>query len=72
MAGSMTKAASRRLLRLTEMATTIFADAAFARKWLSLPNPALNRRIPSELAATDEGAREVQLILKRIAHGVYS
>lgn|SRR5262249_41718491 len=61
-----------RLLRLTELATKIFTDAAFARKWLSLPNPALNQRIPSELAATDAGACEVEVILNRIAYGVYS
>jgi putative toxin-antitoxin system antitoxin component (TIGR02293 family) len=61
-----------RLLRLTELATKIFRDAEFARKFLSLPNPALNNRIPFELAETDAGAREAEAILLRIAHGVYS
>jgi putative toxin-antitoxin system antitoxin component (TIGR02293 family) len=61
-----------RLLRLTEMATEVFGDAAFAREWLSLPNPALKQRIPVELAETDAGVREVEVILTRIAHGVYS
>ena len=60
-----------RLLRLTELATKIFRDAEFARKFLSLPNPALNNRIPFELAETDAGAREAEAILLRIAHGVY-
>jgi putative toxin-antitoxin system antitoxin component (TIGR02293 family) len=61
-----------RLLRLTELATKVFGDAAFARDWLSLPNPALKQRIPVELAETDAGAREVETILTRIAYGMYS
>ena len=61
-----------RLLRISEAANRTFGDAAFARKFLSLPNPALGDRIPNELAETDAGAREVEVILGRIAHGVYS
>jgi putative toxin-antitoxin system antitoxin component (TIGR02293 family) len=61
-----------RLLRVTREANRTFGDKEFARKWLSLPNPALNDRIPFELAETDAGAREVEVILGRIAHGVYS
>jgi len=61
-----------RLLRINEAANRTFGDAAFARKFLSLPNPALGDRIPNELAETDAGAREVEVILGRIAHGVYS
>jgi putative toxin-antitoxin system antitoxin component (TIGR02293 family) len=61
-----------RLLRINEAANRTFGDAAFARKFLSLPNPALGDRVPNELAETDAGAREVEVILGRIAHGVYS
>ena len=61
-----------RLLRVTETANRTFGDVAFARKFLSLPNPALGDRIPNELVETDAGAREVEVILGRIAHGVYS
>lgn len=61
-----------RLLRINEAANRTFGDAVFARKFLSLPNPALGDRIPNELAETDAGAREVEVILGRIAHGVYS
>jgi putative toxin-antitoxin system antitoxin component (TIGR02293 family) len=61
-----------RLLRLNREAVSLFRDAEFARKWLSLPNPALGYRIPNDLAETDAGAREVETILLRIAHGVYS
>jgi putative toxin-antitoxin system antitoxin component (TIGR02293 family) len=61
-----------RLLRVTETAEKTFGDPEFARRWLSLPNPALKDRVPIELAETDAGAREVEVILTRIAHGVYS
>jgi putative toxin-antitoxin system antitoxin component (TIGR02293 family) len=61
-----------RLLRLNREAVRLFGDAEFAKKWLSLPNPALGYRVPNDLAETDAGAREVETILLRIAHGVYS
>jgi putative toxin-antitoxin system antitoxin component (TIGR02293 family) len=61
-----------RLLRISETAGKTFGDAEFAHKWLNLPNPELKNRIPIELAETDAGAREVEIILTRIAHGVYS
>jgi putative toxin-antitoxin system antitoxin component (TIGR02293 family) len=61
-----------RLLRITQMAEKIFSDAAFARQWLSLPNPALKNRIPIEMAETDAGAREAEAILLRIAYGDYT
>ena len=61
-----------RLLRINEAASKSFGDAEFARKWLNLPNPALKDRIPIEMAETDAGAREVETILSRIAHGDYT
>jgi putative toxin-antitoxin system antitoxin component (TIGR02293 family) len=60
-----------RLLRVIENAETTLGDAEFARKWLSLPNPALKNRTPIELAETDAGAREVEDALSRLAHGDY-
>jgi putative toxin-antitoxin system antitoxin component (TIGR02293 family) len=60
-----------RLLRITEAARKTFGDAEFAKKFLSLPNPALNNRIPFELAETDAGARDVEAILSHIAYGDY-
>ncbi len=60
-----------RLLRITRAATEAFGDAAFARRFLAAPNPALDDRVPFELVETDAGAREVEAILMRIAHGVY-
>jgi putative toxin-antitoxin system antitoxin component (TIGR02293 family) len=60
-----------RLLRVTEAANKTFGDAEFARKYLTLPNPALKDRIPIEMAETDAGAREVEDALSRFAHGDY-
>ena len=57
---------------VTREANHMFGDAAFTELWLRLPNPALNNRIPRELAKTEAGAREVWTILVRIADGVYS
>jgi putative toxin-antitoxin system antitoxin component (TIGR02293 family) len=67
MAGS-----SHNQARVAEAAEKTFGNSEFARKWLTLPNPALKSRTPIELADTDAGAREVEIILTRIAHGVYS
>ncbi len=61
-----------RLIRVTEEAEKTFGAADFAHKWLNYPNPALQDRIPIEMAETDAGAREVETILTRIAYGVYS
>jgi putative toxin-antitoxin system antitoxin component (TIGR02293 family) len=60
-----------RLLRVTELAERAFGDADFARRYLSLPNPALGNRIPFDLAVTDSGAREVEAAISRFAHGDY-
>jgi putative toxin-antitoxin system antitoxin component (TIGR02293 family) len=61
-----------RLLRVTVEANRTFRDAEFAQRWLNLPNPALNGEVPIEMAGTDAGAREVEMILTRIAHGIPS
>jgi putative toxin-antitoxin system antitoxin component (TIGR02293 family) len=61
-----------RLLRVTKAAHKTFDKDDFARQWLRLPNPALNNRVPIELAETDAGAREVEDVIGRIAYGLYS
>ena len=60
-----------RFLRVTDAANKAFGGEDFARKWLNLSNPALSGRIPIELAETDAGAREVEDVLGRFAHGVH-
>ena len=43
-----------------------------ASTWLRRPNRALNNERPLRLLDTDVGARQVEDILGRIAHGVVS
>ncbi len=45
---------------------------ALAQEWLRSPNPALGNEVPLIRAATEEGAREVEAILIRLEHGVFS
>lgn len=62
-----------RLMRVHAHAMRLYDDRAeLAQKWLHSPIPALGDAIPMELARTDLGAREVEAILTRIEHGVFS
>jgi uncharacterized protein (DUF2384 family) len=45
---------------------------ALAREWLCSPNPALCNDVPLIRAATEQGAQDVEAILTRIEHGVFS
>ena len=47
-------------------------DARAAEKWLSFPKRALGGAVPAELANTEEGAREVEALIDRIEHVVFS
>ncbi|HLC22074.1 MAG TPA: antitoxin Xre/MbcA/ParS toxin-binding domain-containing protein [Candidatus Methylomirabilis sp.] len=67
---------SDRLLR----ATRVFAKALAlfegnreaAKQWLTTPKVALRGRTPFDLARTDVGAREVETLVDRVEHGVFS
>jgi putative toxin-antitoxin system antitoxin component (TIGR02293 family) len=61
-----------RLAALLERAAQVFADEADAADWLRSPNLALGGTTPLALADTELGAREVDDLLGRIEHGVYS
>ncbi len=61
-----------RLARLYELATDVFGGADEARAWLKAPNVALAGRTPLDYADTEPGAREVEDVLGRLAHGVFS
>lgn len=62
-----------RLLRVRAHAMRLYDDRAeLAHEWLHSPNPALSNAVPMELARTDLGAREVETILGRMEHGVFS
>ena len=43
-----------------------------ARQWLTSPQYGLGGAVPLEYAETEVGAREVEDLLGRIEHGVYS
>lgn len=60
-----------RVARLYEMATDVLGDAEEAGRWMKTTRPAFGNRTPLERADTELGAREVEDLLGRIAHGVF-
>jgi putative toxin-antitoxin system antitoxin component (TIGR02293 family) len=66
---------SERLFRLGPIATLardVPGSAEKATRWLHTPNRALGHRVPLRQLDTDLGARQVEDVLLRIAHGVHS
>ena len=67
---------SDRLLQastLFEMAVRLFGgDIPAAVEWLQAPQRALGGEIPLEFASTAVGAREVEHLILRLEHGVFS
>jgi len=62
-----------RASRLLAKAIELFqGDAGSAREWLSSPQLALGGGVPLNVAKTELGAREVENVLGRLAHGVFS
>ncbi len=61
-----------RLVALFERTTQVLENEADAAEWLRTPNPALGGDTPLALADTELGAREVDDLLGRLEHGVYS
>lgn len=47
-------------------------DAEAARRWFGSPQPALGGAVPQQMAQTDVGAREVESLIGRLEHGVFS
>lgn len=61
-----------RVARVAAMASEVLGSGAKAKAWLSRPNRALAGKTPISLLDTDTGVRQVEAILGRIAHGVFS
>jgi putative toxin-antitoxin system antitoxin component (TIGR02293 family) len=62
-----------RIARLIEDATRLHeGDLDQARTWLKSSKRALDGKTPLEMARTEIGAREVESLLGRLEHGVYS
>jgi putative toxin-antitoxin system antitoxin component (TIGR02293 family) len=67
---------SERLLRISsvfERALELFeGDVQRARRWLSTPSKELDGTSPLDFARTEIGAREVEDLIGRLEHGVFT
>lgn len=73
--GVFNKDESERILRIARIvlrAKDVLDGIENARKWLTEPARALGGEPPLEFADTEPGAREVERLLIRLEHGVYS
>ena len=74
--GRLTPEESDRLWRaaaLFDKALDLFeGDLPAARRWLQQPQPALANASPLDLASTDIGTREVENLIGRLEHGIFS
>jgi putative toxin-antitoxin system antitoxin component (TIGR02293 family) len=61
-----------RLMRLFERAKQVFGSDENTRQWFNSRVLALGRKTPLEYAQTEPGAREVETVIGRIEHGVFS
>jgi putative toxin-antitoxin system antitoxin component (TIGR02293 family) len=67
---------SERLLRVSgvfEKAVELFeGDADAARRWLTTPSGELGNQAPLQFARTEIGARDVEDLIGRLEHGVFT
>jgi len=74
--GRLTSDESEKLLRLSsvfEQAVELFeGDEANARRWLTTAKKALENQTPLAYSRTELGAREVENLIGRLEHGVFS
>jgi putative toxin-antitoxin system antitoxin component (TIGR02293 family) len=71
--GTLTPEQSDRLVRVARVlaaAEETFGGREKAGSWLRRPTIALGGECPLQVLDTDEGAREVETLLGRIAHGI--
>jgi putative toxin-antitoxin system antitoxin component (TIGR02293 family) len=61
-----------RVARLYDRAVEVFGDKKMSRKWLKEPAWALGDVPPLEFAETELGAQEVDDLLGRIEHGIFT
>jgi putative toxin-antitoxin system antitoxin component (TIGR02293 family) len=61
-----------RLMRIISLAIAALESEANAREWLQRPLRELGGRTPLQMAATEPGAREVERVLGRLEHGIFS
>ena len=74
--GNLTPAESDRLARIAKVfvgAVELFeGDKSAARKWLSAPSKVLGGETPLKYSQSELGAREVEKLIGRLEHGVFS
>ncbi len=73
--GRLQTGESERLLRigtLFDLAVFTFGNREHARQWFKTPKKAFGENSPLDYADTEPGAREVEDLLGRLAHGVFS
>jgi putative toxin-antitoxin system antitoxin component (TIGR02293 family) len=74
--GRLTPGESERLLRIStvfQKSVQLFeGDIAGAVNWLTRPQRALNDETPLHYSRTEIGAREVEDLIGRLEHGVFS
>ena len=61
-----------RLARSVAMAAEVLGSQTKARQWLNSPNRALAGEVPLQWLDTDIGSRQVEEVLLRLSHGVFS
>jgi putative toxin-antitoxin system antitoxin component (TIGR02293 family) len=61
-----------RFARVVALGDEVLADPQVTSQWLRRANRALGGIAPIDLLDTDDGAREVEAVLMRLEHGVYS
>jgi len=61
-----------RLVRIAAQTSAVLGNEEKAARWLHTPNRALGDKPPLGLLDTDLGSRQVEEVLGRIEHGVYS
>lgn len=73
--GRLQPAESERVLRLSflfDKAVDVLGDEERARRWFRSPQTVLGGVIPISMADTEIGAREIEDVLGRLEHGVFS
>jgi len=61
-----------RLVRILAETADVLGSEEKASRWLQAPNRALGGQTPLSLLDTDPGAQQVEEVLGRIEHGVFS
>ena len=58
---------------IVDKATELFdGDLNAVTRWLNTPNKALKNQTPLVYSGTESGAREIENLIGRIEHGVFS